>query len=281
MLLAVETETVFLHYGIDEGVRTIRDAGFDAVDLDFCDNSTELLCRDDYIEKAHEVKESLAKHGVACNQAHAPYFFRYGMAMDDSEFLYLAIKRSIEAAGIIGIDHIVLHGVNTPQPAASRANLEYNYKYLKGFEPLCEKHGVRIALENVSYAFRYPDLLNGMIEKLDSPWYTALVDIGHAWLRGGLQPGEFIRQLNPGILTGLHIHDNHGPGSDDEHLLPYLGTIDFEDLVRALKETDYRGDFTFEACAYLPMYEKHGLLKEALRFEAAVGRKLMADFENA
>ncbi|MCQ2401526.1 MAG: sugar phosphate isomerase/epimerase [Lachnospiraceae bacterium] len=277
MKLAVETGAVFRHYSIDDGARLIKETGFDAADMSFCDDSTEVFCMEDYREKAYEVKAAFEKYGLACSQAHAPYFFKYDSPQDDSDFQYLAIKRSIEAAGIMGVDHIVLHGVRVPYPSASRNNLDFNYGFLKGFEPLCEKYNVKISLENLSGAFTYPDLLNAMIGRLDSPWYTGLVDIGHAFCRGGLQPGDFIRQLDPGILTGLHVQDTHG--IDDEHMLPYMGNIDFDDLMHALYETGYKGDFTFEACAYLTYYGAKGLLEPALRFEAAIGRKLIGDFE--
>lgn len=275
--LAVETGAVFRHYSIDEGARLIKETGFDAADMSFCDDSTEVFCMEDFREKAYEVKAAFEKYGLACSQAHAPYFFKYDSPQDDRDFQYLAIKRSLEAAGIMGIDHIVLHGVRLPYPGASRRNLDFNYGFLKGFEPLCEKYNVKISLENLSGAFTYPDLLNAMIERLDSPWYTGLVDIGHAFCRGGLQPGDFIRQLTPGILTGLHVQDTHG--IEDEHMLPYMGKIDFDDLMHALCEVDYQGDFTYEACSYLTYYGKQGLLEPALRFEAAVGRKLIRDFE--
>ncbi len=279
MLLAVETEVPFKHYSFSEAIKLIKETGFDAVDIDFCEDATALLCNSDYKERAYELKDLLSKYDLSCNQAHAPYNFTYGMAMDESEPVYLTIMRSIEAAGIIGIDHIVLHGVKTPQPAASKASFDYNYRYIKSFEPYCEAAGVKIAFENTSYAYRFPDLMNIMMEKLDSPWYSVLVDIGHVLESAGMQPGEFIRSLDSGILAGLHIHDNHIAPNCDEHLLPYLGKVDFPDFLRALKETGYQGDFTMEACGYLNTYAEHGLLKEAMVFEAATGRKLIADYQ--
>lgn len=277
MRLAVETGAVFRHYSIEEGAKLIKETGFDAADMSFCDDSTEIFCMEDYKEKAFRVKAAFDKYGIACSQAHAPYYFKYGSPQDESDFQYLAIKRSMEAAGIMGIDHIVLHGVRGPYPSASKKSIEFNYGFLKGFEPLCEKYNVKISIENLSGAFTYPDLMNVMIEKLDSPWYTMLVDIGHALCRGGIQPGDFIRQLNSGKLTGLHVQDTHG--IEDEHMLPYMGNIDFDDLLHALYETGYQGDFTYEACSYLTIYGAKGLLEPALRFEAAVGRKLIEDFE--
>ena len=280
MLLALETYRPWQYYGLSVGLKMIREAGFSAVDFSFYWDAAKAFLGDDYIERAYEIKEALEKNGLTCHQAHAPFSLTYDMKLDDSCFDFLSVKRSIEACGIIGIDHIVVHGIPTPVPPASYLNMEYNLAYYRSLEPLCEKYGVKIAIENLSGSFTYPDLLNEILRKLDSPWFTALVDIGHAWLRAGIQPGNFIRQLDPGILGGLHVHDNHGPECHkDEHLAPYMGTIDYDDFFRALKETGYQGDMTMECVQFLDFYAKEGLLKEALVFEKAIGEKLIEKLE--
>lgn len=45
-------------------------------------------------------------------------------------------------------------------------------------------------------------------------------------------------------LKNLHINDNSG--IRDEHLLPFLGTINWNDIIPVLAEIDYDGDLTFE-----------------------------------
>ena len=280
MNLAVESYRLWEYLGISGAVKAAKEAGFDAMDWSFYWKAAPELCGDDYLEKAAEIRNALEKYDMKCTQAHAPFDFAWGMKQDASCFEYLSICRAIEACGIIGIDRIVVHGVAVPETAVSKQNLEFNYDYYKKLEPLCEKYGVGIAVENLASAFTYPDLLNEIIRRLDSPYFTALVDVGHAWLRANIQPGEFIRRLTPGTLRGLHIHDNHGAAYGvDEHLAPYLGTLDFDDMLKALKETGYDGDFTLEVPRFLKMYADHGLLIPALKFSCEVGRKMMSDLE--
>ncbi|MDO4810094.1 MAG: sugar phosphate isomerase/epimerase family protein [Eubacteriales bacterium] len=280
-LLTIESYRAWESFGIDKGFQMIKEAGFDGLDLSFYWKAAPALCGDDYKEKALEIKNALAKHGLSCTQAHAPFDFLYGMKQDDSCFEYLSIKRAIEACGIIGIDHIVIHGVKVPAPACSRMNMEYNYNYYKTFEPLCKKFGVKIAVENLMASFTYPDLLNDILKQLDSPYFVGLVDVGHAWLRGGIQPAEFIRQMDKGTVKGLHIQDTHGMELGvDEHLVPYMANIDFEDLIKALKEYGYDGDFTMECPRFLEFYAKHNLLAPALTFAQAVGRKLVNELND-
>ena len=280
-LLTIESYRAWESFGIDKGFQTIKEAGFDGLDLSFYWKAAPALCGDDYREKALEIKNALAKHGLSCTQAHAPFDFLYGMKQDDSCFEYLSIKRAIEACGIIGIDHIVVHGVKVPAPACSRMNMEYNYNYYKTFEPLCKKFGVKIAVENLMASFTYPDLLNDILKQLDSPYFVGLVDVGHAWLRGGIQPAEFIRQMDKGVVKGLHIQDTHGMELGvDEHLVPYMANIDFAELIKALKEYGYDGEFTMECPRFLEFYAKHDLLAPALTFAQAVGRKLVNELND-
>ena len=50
-------------------------------------------------------------------------------------------------------------------------------------------------------------------------------------------------------LQALHIHDNDM--WHDTHQIPFSMQIDFEKMVKALKDIGYKGYFTLEADAYL------------------------------
>lgn len=279
MLLLTETLRAWNFLGLEEGLKAIREAGFDGVDFSFYGEAAREFCGPDYMEKAVLVKELLGKYGLTAPQAHAPFTFKNGMAWDDSCQEYLVIKRSIEAAAFLGVDHITVHGVGQkPYPPASYQNLDYNTRWYRQFEPLCRKYNIKIAIENLSESFSYPDLQAEILRRLDSPCFIALVDTGHAWVRGNLQPGEYIRQLPPGTCQALHVQDTHNAGKD-EHMLPYMCDVDFDDLCAALAETDYAGDFSMEVVGYLRRYGLQGLIRPALCMAASVGRKLMGDIE--
>lgn len=281
----MKLSTAFYHawlcHGIDGGVKLLRDTGYDAIDMSYYQKACPAFLGEDYREKAYELKEALQKYGMTCNQAHAPTDRFFTLPQDDSCPEYVRLKRSIESAAILGIPHIVVEGAEVGKPHASYKNLEHNCAFYRRLEPLCEKHGIAVAIENLKGSFTYPDLINEALHRLDSPWFKTVVDVGHSWVRAELQPGDFIRQLDRGSVCGLHIQDTHGIRRGlDEHLLPWMAEIDFEDLMLALKETGYEGDLTLEVGGFLKPYAERGLLEPALRFSAAVGRKLISLFES-
>ena len=276
MKLAVEFYEAWKYFGIDSGMRAIKEAGFDAVDMSYYHDAAGFFLGDDYRQKAEQVKTALEKYGLCCHQAHAPMESYYGMAQDETCPEYVRLQRAVESAGIIGIHHIVVEGMEVPAPHTSYLNLDYNCDFYRGLEPTARQHGVVIVLENLRKSFTYPDLMNEALRRLDSPWFQALVDVGHTWVRADMQPGDYIRQLDRGCLCGLHIQDTHGVRQGlDEHLLPWTAEIDFEDLMKALKEVGYAGDLTLEIGGFLRQYGSKGLLKPAFVFAEAVGRKLI------
>ena len=46
-------------------------------------------------------------------------------------------------------------------------------------------------------------------------------------------------------MFALHINDNRGNG--DEHIIPYFGTMNLDEIMNALINIGYNGYFTFEA----------------------------------
>lgn len=47
-----------------------------------------------------------------------------------------------------------------------------------------------------------------------------------------------------GRLIATHVQDNYGV--IDDHLLPYLGTIEWEPIMKTLKKINYQGAFAYE-----------------------------------
>ena len=101
--------------------------------------------------------------------------------------------------------------------------------------------------------------------------FVACLDVGHAEMKGlNTNSVEMIRALSD-KLQALHLHDNdlwH-----DSHQIPFSMHMDFDGIVKALKEIGYRGDFTLEADAYLGCYNKDTIF-EGIKNLANAAKKL-------
>ena len=76
-------------------------------------------------------------------------------------------------------------------------------------------------------------------------------------------------------IFAVHLHDNDK--TDDLHLLPFEGTIDWKYVIKKLKECNYNGPVTLELCYkndYLSMS-----LDDFYRKGYNVGEKLQELFE--
>ena len=280
MKLSVELYTLAQRFGDFKAVEIAKEAGFDAMDYSYYyDKECDDVLGDGYKEYAKKLREHLDEVGILCNQAHAPFTFKYGMEKNISEQKYLWMVHALESASILGATNIVVHAVNVPEGVNFE---EYNVQYYKSFIPYCEKFGIHIAVENlfnrdtkrkrITGKLGSPAELNSIVEKINSPWVVACVDIGHAALTG-YEPEDFIKGVNPNILKALHVQDNDY--IDDRHILPYTGELNWEAIMSSLKKADYDGDLTFEIIKYLDRFPDE-LFSEVLKFSALVGKNLIS-----
>ncbi len=240
------------------------EAGFTLLDLNWCEmmNPESDLNTDRWQRYAFRILEAKERYSLAFNQSHAPYDRQIG------EHRYNhAIMRCFVLNKMLGVPLLVIHplgGIHDP--------IEENLAYLAPFVEQGEKYGIRIALENLEgkEEIRCADDLLTLVYRLKSKQVGVCLDTGHAWMNG-LDPAREIRTYG-NKLWATHIADNHG--SEDEHLTPFHGTIDWKRVIGALKEIGYTGDLTFECMkenARLPSSLRHNALSYAL----AVGEALL------
>ena len=268
MNISVATNVPVQFLGEEKGLELISKVGFDTVDYSlYIPGDFERLLSDDYLLQAQRTKQLLKKYGLKCSQAHAGFKFEYGMEMDVGcpEFLYAC--RCIEYAAVLGARDIVVHTVWVTDKSVDA--VDYNIGFYKSLEPFAKKFGIRIAVENAA-GTKSVEQVNCFCAVLPAEHFVVCMDIGHV-KKDGFEPSEFARGIAPGRLQSLHVHDNHG--AIDEHALPFLGAIDWEETLRALVEVGYDGDFTMEAGKFLKAFPKE-LLPDALKFYYSVTKHL-------
>ncbi len=286
MKLAMESYVPVRKFGEKDGLKMIKDAGFDCVDFSyyaFKPDSPTL--GEEYIERAKELRAILDEIGLECSQAHAPYIMGYDAAFDLEDINYRATVHSIESAAILGAKTTIVHSIVVPKNVKEVSFWELNQRYYKSLIPFAEKAGISIAVENL---YNYDDKrkcfvgrlgspreLNEFVKEIDSPYIVACVDTGHASI-SGYEPEEFIAGMDGSILKAIHVHDGDYQG--DRHTLPYLGGFHWDEVLAALKKVGFEGNLNFEIITYLSRFPTE-LLPDALSLAAKTGRYMINKYE--
>lgn len=285
MLLSTTTSPFLKRMNYEEMITIVSNAGFDALDFSFF--AEEFYSKDIEDKKFKQLfttwREIAAEKQIVYNQAHAPYPSSTVNATETVR-IFDDIVRSMRNSSYLGIDTVVVHPMKHLKYADDKAPeqlFEMNIDFFKRLQPFCEEYNVKIAIENtwqllkknfVSHsACSTPEEHIKYLDALDSRWFCACLDIGHAILVNE-KVDEYIKKLGAGRLKALHIHDSDG--YYDLHTLPYYGVGNWNSITKSLKEIRYAGDFTFEAVNFLNFIPKE-IFKEATMMMSATGRLLM------
>jgi sugar phosphate isomerase/epimerase len=101
---------------------------------------------------------------------------------------------------------------------------------------------VRLALEVIPNDLSSAEALVEMLEEdLEASEAGICLDFGHARLTGDLLDAI---EVCSGHLITTHVHDNRG--KQDDHLVPFDGTIDWSAALMAMQKIGYEGTYLFE-----------------------------------
>ncbi len=273
MLLSMEHFLFRSKFSEEETFSLFQKVGFEGVDFSFnaLGNGTAMDL-EDHIEKAKETKRLLEKYHLVCNQAHAPFAFKFGEEMSVNNKNYSDIVKSMEYASILGAKYIVVHAVKMP---LGEDFIQYNYEYYKSLEPYAKKFGIKIAVENLlNSKFWLPASLSGFIKMLESDAFCACVDVGHAAIVG-IEPERFIAGMEKDMIACIHMHDTDG--HLDRHWTPFQGEHNWDNIVRSLVEYGFEGDMNLEVIRSFDNLPTE-LYPAMLDYIAKVGKYLMKIF---
>lgn len=286
MKLSVESFAVAQKLGDKGAFDAIKQSGFDAVDYSYYwrGEDEKKLFGDNYLDYAKELRSYLDEIGLECSQAHAPFPAPFLDVFTEENVQYRNIVRSIESASLLGAKNIVVHAASLD---GKKLLEEYNIKFYKSLIPYCEKFNIRVAVENLFVydskrryhrgIFGTAEELKNVIGKIGSPYIVGCIDIGHAALTAG-EPEDFIKKSDFSQIKTLHIQDTDY--LSDMHMLPFLGKLNFSNIMSALKQVNYDGDLTFEIFKFLSLFPNE-LIPNALKFACDTGRYLISLYEKA
>lgn len=285
MKISTEIASAAKIIGEEKAIEYTAKAGFDAWDFSMfamCkyDWGTNLVLATDhplsgnnYLSFARKLKQIGLDNGIHCNQSHAPFPV---YCKEIRDYLKRAIECTAEAGGKI----CVIHPDNFK-------NAQENAEMYCELLPFAKQHNVKIATENMwcwdkekdrscFAACATPKSFCEHIDVLNDDFMVACLDIGHAEMKGSdTSAVEMIKALGT-RLQALHIHDNDK--WHDSHQIPFSMDIDFDGVVKALKETGYNGYFTLEADCYLKAYNADNIF-DGIKNLADSAKKLAEMYE--
>lgn len=285
MKISTEINSIAKHVGEQEAIVLCAKAGFDGWDfsmfqmvnyqwgLNTCEPTDHPLSGSGYLQFARELRKIGEDHGIRCNQSHAPFPLC-------CQEIYDLMPRAIECTAEAGGEICIIHPDNNKTP---EENAEMYWKWL----PFAKACGVKIATENMwnwDQATGYSSFAACStsesfckhLETVNDDFLVACLDIGHAEMQGsGSGAANMIHALGS-KLQALHIHDNDR--RHDSHQIPYSMDIDFDAVVKALKDIGYSGWFTLEADQYLRDFHTSNVF-EGVQNLASAAKKLAQMYE--
>jgi len=201
---------------------------------------------------AADIRRVLADAGLLADSLHAYIELdmldgpAFDLSAEDASARGAALeiaRRETDFAHGLRCRDIVVHPVGpgeTQNDAFRRDTFRASAEHLAR---IAEAADVRFLVENMPPPMFGQDaaMLRGIVDEIDSPHLGLAYDAGHANVTG--RPVAVVHDMGP-RLWGVHLHDNDG--TEDDHLLPGMGTVPFDDVAAALVEVGFAGTFMLE-----------------------------------
>lgn len=224
--------TTFSWFGYElpmfEIFKIIKQAGFDGITLWWDDEFGDIGYRDN--------PELARKAGLSVENIHTPFNRINDIWLDniDGDNLTEYFSQLVSECAEYGIPTMVMHtssGNNTPP-----FNL-LGLDRIKRIIDKAEKYNINVAFENMR-KFEY---LEYILNNIDSSRAGFCYDSGH---HNYWSPNcDLLTQFGSRLMA-LHLHDNNRV--EDQHLLPFDGTIDWVTTMHRIKQYGYSGSVTLE-----------------------------------
>jgi sugar phosphate isomerase/epimerase len=218
-------------YPFGELIQLIKEAGFQSVMIWWGERE------DDSVPKERK-PDIVRKAGLKLLNAHLPFTMVDALWKDtlDGEEMFEIYSSYIDDCKIHEIPTAIMHTTNRDAPHPNKIGLTRFRKLIEK----AEKNGVNIAIENVFM----PEYMDYVFNNIESERLKFCYDSGHA---NCFTPEIDMLAKYGDKLAALHLHDNDGSG--DQHLLPFNGNINWEQIMAQLKRFKFDGPLALEVFA--------------------------------
>jgi sugar phosphate isomerase/epimerase len=170
----------------------------------------------------------------------------YSLSSVDEAHRLVSVAATARAAGWLGRNGggtVVLH---TSFPAGQWYPHRWG-AFLSSMNELLDAvpAGVRFAIENTPVDSGQVGVILDLVDRYPANRVGVCLDLGHAHIEENALSA--VRAAGPRLI---HVHASDNRGEKDEHLVPGKGTIPWDGVTAALRETGFDGPFTVELRDY-------------------------------
>ena len=242
-----------------EGLDTIRDAGFDGIEVPQFETRNE----------AEQVANLARDIGLEVHSVMGGTHWQLPLSATDEDARLQGVKgieNALRQAAAMGADTVlVVPGVVTPEAPYDVA-YETSQKSLRELLPIAEELGVVMCLENVWNKFLLSPLeMRDYIDSFASPLIQAYFDVGNILLYGYAE--QWIAVLGERIKK-VHIKDFNVGTRQFVGLLQ--GDVDYPKVIETLRSVGYDGYLTAELKPYA-QFPRQFIYDTAAQMDAIIG----------
>lgn len=270
----------------ETSIRLCAQAGYEVLDFCFHDSVTSKsrFVTDQWQEYVNEMRHLGEGCGVEFPLGHSVV---YDFCQNDIDALYYdrMTERCILGAEMLGVSWLVMHPSTVAEekfcekkPASRRKNVDFFRKWGQ----FAAAHHVGLAIEGMWDASlrldaRYATTAEELAELADGVGLSNVAvcwDFEHGSIMG-IDQKNAVKKLGNRLKT-VHISDQTGIGNI--HILPYQGVTNWDEILEALAESGYKGEFNYEIQWYLRRMPEE-LLLPSLRHSAEIGKWMIRRLE--
>lgn len=225
---------------IIDTIKSIKNAGYKKVFVQWYDREWEV---------SQQVQLDYCRElGLEIEFAHLGYDGINSIWLDGEEEEQLVKKylRNLDECSKNNINLVVMHlqsKSTAPEPN------EIGLSRFQKIADYARQLNIKIAFENT----KLQGYLEYIFDNIKNDNIGICFDIGHCHC---FFKDDFSWEKFSDKIFAVHLHDNDG--TDDQHRLPFDGTIDWQDFMFKLKTANYTGPITLESC-YSNFYIKQSL----------------------
>ncbi len=213
-----------------ETVNAIKKAGFKNVFIQWYNR--------DWNPSQEETLKYVKEQGLNIIFAHLGYDYINDLweEVEGKDELIDSYKKDLDICKENDIPMVVMH--LTTHDKAPLYN-EQGLKRVKDLVDYAQKLGIKVAFENT----KIKGYLEYVLDNIDNENVGICFDVGHyhAHFKDEFDFAKFKDRI-----FAVHLHDNDA--SWDQHLIPFEGTINWEQAIHNLNECNYSGPITLELC---------------------------------